>query len=76
MKDASVQVEIDARVIESLLVAGTLCLNDIRALNSASKQVLRSLCLSSCVNSLHCDRLTCRRPSTRDCHLSSMTLDK
>jgi hypothetical protein len=76
MKDVKVQIEIDAGVIASLLTAGTLCLRDLRPLNSASKQVLRVLCLSSCVNRLQCHRLSCRHITVRECQRASVIPDR
>ena len=76
MKDVNVQVEIDAGVVESLLAAGTLCLSDLRPLNSASKHLLRNLCLSSCVNRLHCHRLRCGHIRLREDHQSSVIADR
>ena len=76
MKDVKVQIEIDAGVIASLLASGTLCLRDLRPLNSASKQVLRVLCLSSCVNRLHCHRSSCRHITAHVCHRASVIADR
>jgi len=54
-RSETVLIEMDLKKLESLFNQGDLCALDLRCLNAKSKQLVQSLCLTSCAKSLRAD---------------------